>query len=195
MLSYGPKNMANNYHFKGYQISDSSQKITYKFILQNNESIKFMKLGKRHIGVIAAIAVGIAVLAVIQDSQSSDVVLVKNPEIKIHTTDEDLTSNEKKAIDLVQNYNGVDSQGDNLAYVIGNVISSKYSEDVIYSPNTKLGWGAFSDPDQENLYGVTFEFVSDNDEFSFLWYVNINTNEIYAASDGAEQLLILVDSS
>ncbi len=152
-----------------------------------------MKLGKRHIGIIAAVAVGIAVFATIS-FEDTEVILQKNPEIEIHNTDEQLTENEQAAISLVQNYQGQDNKGDSLAYVIGNIVSSKYSEDVIYSPNTKLGWAAFTDPDQPNMYGVTFEFVSDNDEFSFLWFVNLDTNDIVAASDGAEQLLDIVDS-
>jgi len=154
-----------------------------------------MKLGKRHIGIIAIVAVGIAVFATTQFNQDSDIILKKNPEIEIHNTDEKLTENEQAAINMVQNYKGQDNKGDTLAFVIGNIVSSKYSEEVIYSPSTKLGWAAFTDPDGENMYGVTFEFVSDTDEFSFLWYVNLKTNDIVAASDGAEQLLDLVNSS
>jgi len=154
-----------------------------------------MKLGKRHIGIIAVVAVGIAVFATTQFNQGSDVILKKNPEIEIHNTDEELTENEQAAISMVQNYKGQDNKGDALAFVIGNIVSSKYSEEVIYSPSTKLGWAAFTDPDGENMYGVTFEFVSDTDEFSFLWYVNLKTNDIVAASDGAEQLLDIVNSS
>lgn len=154
-----------------------------------------MKLGKRHIGIIAVVAVGIAAFATTQFNDGSDVILQKNPEIEIHDTDEQLTENEQTAISVVQNYKGQDNKGDTLAFVIGSIVSSKYSEEVINSPSTKLGWAAFTDPDQKNLYGVTFEFVSDIDEFSFLWYVNLNTNDIVASSDGAEQLLDIVDSS
>lgn len=157
-----------------------------------------MKLTGLHIaGIIAGVVIaGIIGYATIEFDGNSEpqVILQENPSIEIHTTDKDLTEKEKTAINFVQNYKGDNNQGDTVAYVIGQVISSQYSDEIIYDTNTKLGWGAYADPDDPNLYGVTFDFKSINDEFSFLWYVDLQNNVIYDASGGAAEILNIVNS-
>ncbi len=145
-------------------------------------------------GVVVAGIVGFSVMNYEKISEPN--ILVKeNPEIEIHNTDEDLTPQEKLAIDYVQTYKGEDDKGNTIAYVIGQIISSKYSDEVVYDPKTKLGWSAYSDPDDKNLYGVSFDFESTTDEFSFLWYVDLKNKSIYSPGGGSAEILELVDSN
>jgi hypothetical protein len=158
-----------------------------------------MKITRLHVyGIIACvIAIGIIGFAASQYDVKNDshkIVMKENPTIEIHSTDRELTEEEKTAINLVQNYQGKDDEGNSIAYVVGKIVSTKYSDDVLLDPATKLGWSAYADPDTPDLYGVTFDFKSNNDEFTFLWYVNLKTHLIYDTGGGAGEILKIVDS-
>lgn len=158
-----------------------------------------MKFTRIHFAgsIIGAVVIGIIVFGMINyesDDSKSKIILQQNPEIKIHNTDDQLTETEKHAIDVVQNYKGRDGQGKSIVSVLGEIISDRFSDDVILNPNTFLGWGAFADPENDNLYGVTFDFKSQNDEFTFLWYVNLETNTIHDVGGGAKEILNIVNS-
>lgn len=158
-----------------------------------------MRFSSLHIALIIAgvVVIGIVGYGAINYENTSDpnIVLRENPEIEIHNTDEDLTQQEKLAIDYVQNYKGDDNQGNSIAYVIGQIVSSKYSDEIIYDSSTRLGWSAYSDPDDENLYGVSFDFASDTDEFSLLWYVDLTNDAVYSPGGGSAEILEIVNSN
>ena len=90
-----------------------------------------MKITKLHVyGIIACvIAIGIIGFAVSQYNVKNDspkIVMKENPTIEIHSTDRELTEEEKTAINLVQNYKGKDDEGNSIAYLVGKIISTKY---------------------------------------------------------------------
>lgn len=148
--------------------------------------------------IIAAVVVtGIIGYGTINYEKTSDpnIVIRENPEIEINNTDEYLTLQEKLAIDYIQNYKGDDNQGNSIAYVIGQIVSTKYSDEIIYDSSTRLGWSAYSDPDDKDPYGVSFDFVSDTDEFSFLWYVDLKNNTVYSPGGGSAEILEIFNSN
>ncbi|HET6517574.1 MAG TPA: hypothetical protein VFG25_05065 [Nitrosopumilaceae archaeon] len=161
-----------------------------------------MKVTRVYIAGIIAAVVMAGIIGIVGFSNDSDIkknsktrtILEENPEIELHNAAEELTEKEKLAIKLVQQHNGQDGEGENIAYLLGKIISSKYSDDLIYDPETDLGWSAYEDPDNPELYGVAFDFKSDIDDFSFLWYVDLQDKVIYAVGGGAQELLNIVDS-
>lgn len=164
---------------------------------------KFFSIGVRISGIyVALIVAGVVIIGIfgfgltnIEQISKPEIITRENPNIELHNTMDDLTEQETIAINTVQNYNGKDNQGSTIAYLIGQIISSKYSDEIIYDSDTKLGWSAYSDPDDQNLYGVSFDFVSTTDEFSFLWYVDLKNDVIYSPGGGSDEILDIVDSN
>lgn len=154
----------------------------------------FMSLG----GISAVVIIGIFLFATMTDvpyEPKTQIVLKENPSIDIHNTEKELTEEEIHAIEFVQKYNGSDNQGISISEFLGQMISSKYSDDLIYDSETKLGWSAYTAPDNPGFHGVIFEFKSNVDEFSFIWYVNSKDNMIYSVGGGSEEILNIVNSS
>lgn len=145
------------------------------------------------VGVIFSILAYQGVLPNDIFTSKESVTLKENPQIEIHDTDEELTDKEKQAIKTVQNFKGDDNDGKTIVQTLGEIISSKYSGE-LEKPDTKIGWSAYTDPDKPDVQGVVFTFESANDEFSFLWYVDGETDTIIPVGDGTKKLMDVLNS-
>lgn len=125
------------------------------------------------------------------DSSSIDDIK-KDPDLKLHSTPEEITRQEQSAIQHVQSFKGDDTEGLTVTEVLRDIISSRYSDDVIKDTNTRIGWSAFTNPEREGLYGVVFSFKSTTDEFSFVWYVDNSTGKIIPVGEGTKALMRLL---
>lgn len=156
-----------------------------------------------YIAILAVILVGITVGTFVfaaynpqsptKFKPTEEIVLKENPELVMHDTKENLSDSEKQAILAIQNFKGNDKEGRTLAEVLAEIITKKYSNDVLKDSKTEIGWSAFSNPEKPDLVGVAFTFNSTADTFSFLWSVDTKSGSITPASDGAKQLMNIVE--
>lgn len=123
----------------------------------------------------------------------TQIILSENPELELLDSSDELSNIQKSAILSVQNFKGNDDSGKSIAEILADIINSKYPPEVIKDQQTKIGWAAFSNEDHQNLVGVSFSFDSSEDDFSFIWYVNTDSGSITPATDGARELMNLVE--
>lgn len=123
----------------------------------------------------------------------TQIILSENPDIELHDTPEELTELQKSAILVVQNYRGDDASGKSVSQILDDIVTSKFSDEVIQDPKTKIGWAAFSNEENPGLVGVSFSFESAEDSFAFVWYVNSESGSITPVTDGARELMDIVE--
>ncbi len=123
----------------------------------------------------------------------TQIILSENPDLELLDTVEEMTDDQKSAILVVQNFRGNDLSGKSIAQILADIITSKFSDELIKDPQTKIGWAAFSNEEHPELVGVSFSFESLEDSFSFVWVVNTESGLITPGTDGARELMEIVE--
>lgn len=109
-----------------------------------------------------------------------------------------LTELEKqsKIIQVVQNYNGTTRKGMSVAEAIAISVATTYpGEGILENPSTQHGWYAEREYQMGNddiIYRVVFYFETYSEKTEFVWFVNTNTDKIYAGNEHGKAALDLI---
>ena len=104
----------------------------------------------------------------------------------------------EQAEKLVRNYQGVDNQGDSIENVINKLMLISYPNAIEQVENGKIVtyWNVIktSLDDKDSTYEVSYYFSSSKEEFTYLWNVDMDTNEIIPQNRGANNLINTVNT-
>ncbi len=115
----------------------------------------------------------------------------KNLESHIPT---DLTDEEKRLIDLVLSYNGLNNSGMTIMNVLEEEISSKYPDEKIFDTEiTLLKMNFQKSLDSNFSHEITFLFMINEDILTYTWNVDIDTGDITHANQEAKRILDIVN--
>tara|TARA_B100000029_G_scaffold232217_2_gene229603 strand:+ start:5842 stop:6306 length:465 start_codon:yes stop_codon:yes gene_type:complete len=115
----------------------------------------------------------------------------KNLESHIPT---DLTDEEKRLIDLVLSYNGLNNSGMTIMNVLEEEISSKYPDEKIFDTEiTLLKMNFQKSLDSNFSHETTFLFMINEDILTYTWNVDIDTGDITHANQEAKRILDIVN--
>jgi len=140
--------------------------------------------------VIAVLIMGLGVLAVISSASDRDEARTGSGEEKsVGLTD-------RQVADIVKQYRGEDGKGETLVELLAVLINTAYpNEDILDNPSTAFDWYAFEDfTKPSGIYKVGFIFQTYKDDIEYVWYVDMNTNTIFAEDGGARSVLHTLDT-
>ncbi|MCV0410765.1 hypothetical protein [Nitrosopumilus sp.] len=146
-----------------------------------------LKMGVIGIGVIFLISIIGAVIWTVYD--------MTDPEYK-----QDYRKIEEKnqAEKLVRNYQGIDNQGDSIENVIYTLMLISYPDAIEQVEKEEIVnyWDVIksSPNDEDSIYEVSYYFSSPKEEFTYLWNVDMDTNEIIPQNQGAKDLINAVNT-
>jgi len=103
---------------------------------------------------------------------------------------------EQQAIEIVQEYRGVDGKGENMLDVFRAAFDEVYpGEDIVGHPGTKIFWSAFEDIPFSNTYQVHLEIKTPQENSLFIWKVNLDDKKVWSNQAGAQGMLNRLDQT
>ena len=100
------------------------------------------------------------------------------------------------AWNIVKSYKGADDEGSNLFDTIITQIENAYPNEKIFKHNDTILEISVQDIRKQKgvgFYEVKFTFQTYDDVRGYIWYVNIETEEIIPINDGARKMINIVD--
>ena len=108
----------------------------------------------------------------------------------------DLTGNEKEALDIFQNYRGPNNSGQNTIDVLAGKISDDYPDEKIFDKKDTVVEFTISETGTSGEeYKILFDFQTKRENTIYEWQVNIKTGEISSLNDQAKKIIEIVDYS
>ena len=111
----------------------------------------------------------------------------------------DFESDEQNiAWNIIKSYKGVDDEGSNLFDTIITQTENAYpNEKILQHRDTMLEISVLDIQEQKDVgfYEVKFTFQTYDDVRGYIWYVNIETEEIVPINSGASEMMNIVDFS
>ena len=101
------------------------------------------------------------------------------------------------AWNIIKSYKGVDDEGFNLFDTIITQTETAYPNEKILKHNDTILEISAVNIEEENgvvFYEVNFTFQTYDDVREYIWNVNIDTEEIVSANNGAKKMLNIVDN-
>jgi len=103
---------------------------------------------------------------------------------------------EQQAIEIVQEYRGVDEKGENMLDVFRAAFDEVYQgQDILVHPGTKIFWSAFEDIPFSNTYQVHLEIKTHQENSLFIWKVNLDDKKVWSNQAGAQGMLNRLDQT
>ena len=103
---------------------------------------------------------------------------------------------EQQAIEIVQEYRGVDGKGENMLDAFRAAFDEVYpGEDIVGHPGTKIFWSAFEDIPFSNTYQVHLEIKTSQENSLFIWKVNLDDKKVWSNQAGAQGMLNRLDQT
>ena len=100
-------------------------------------------------------------------------------------------------MEIIKSYKGTDDEGSNLFDMLTLQIENAYvSEEILKHKDTKLEISASDIQDQKGtgFYEVHLTVKTHDNVREYIWNVNIDTEEIVFANNGAKKMLNIVDN-
>ena len=108
----------------------------------------------------------------------------------------DLTGDEKEALDIFLAYRGPNNSGQNAIDVLSEKISDDYPDEKIFDKkDTIVEFSVQSNSDAEYEYIIMINFETKNEKTIYEWLVNTNTGQINSISSEAKKIIEVVDYS
>ena len=111
----------------------------------------------------------------------------------------DFESDEQNiAWNIIKSYKGADDEGSNLFDTIITQTENAYpNEKILQHRDTMLEISVLDIQEQKDVgfYEVKFTFQTYDDVRGYIWYVNIETEEIVPINSGASEMMNIVDFS
>lgn len=105
---------------------------------------------------------------------------------------ENLSENEKQALDILMSYKGPNDKGLSVMDAISNKISEEYPNERIYDNKKTSVQISVTNSENEN-YRVVLDFKSYKGEMNYDWNVNIKTEKIEGNNSESKHIIDLVD--
>ena len=106
----------------------------------------------------------------------------------------DLTDEEKKLVDLVLSYNGINNSGMTIMNILEEEISAKYPDEKIFDTEITLLKMNFQQLSDSNFsHEITFLFMVNEDIITYTWNVNIDSGDITHTNQEAKRILDIVN--
>ena len=103
---------------------------------------------------------------------------------------------EQQAIEIVQEYRGVDGKGKNMLDAFREAFDEVYpGQDILVQPDTKIFWSAFEDIPFSNTYQVHLEIKTSQENSLFIWKVNLDDKKVWSNQAGAQGMLYRLDQT
>ena len=109
----------------------------------------------------------------------------------------DLTGNEKEALDMFLAYRGPNNSGLNSIDALAEKISDDYPDEKIYDDkDTTIEFAVNELRESSGMeYQISIDFQTKREFTSYEWLVNMNTGEIREGNPEAKKILEIVDYS
>ena len=111
----------------------------------------------------------------------------------------DFESDEQNIVwNIIKSYKGADDEGSNLFDTIITQTENAYpNEKILQHRDTMLEISVLDIQEQKDVgfYEVKFTFQTYDDVRGYIWYVNIETEEIIPINSGANEMMNIVDFS
>ena len=109
---------------------------------------------------------------------------------------DDLTGNEKQALDTFLSYRGPNNSGLNAIDALAEKIANDYPDEKIYDDkNTVVEFTVNGFDSSENEYQIRIDFQTKRESTLYEWVVNISTGEISEMNPEAKKIIEVVDYS
>ena len=105
---------------------------------------------------------------------------------------ENLSEEEKLAMDILMSYKGPNNEGLSVMDAISNQIDEKYPNEKIYD-NKKTNVNVSVSKLETDNYQVVFDFESYKEDFHYDWNVNMQNEEIDGNDEDSKYIIDLVD--
>lgn len=103
---------------------------------------------------------------------------------------EDLTDQEKQVLDMIMSYNGPNEKGLTVLEALDTKIKERYSDKVYDDRSTKVLINVTAIDSKNTELAFTFE--SDKKEITYIWSVNVESNEIKSQNQYAKGIMDFV---
>jgi len=107
------------------------------------------------------------------------------------------SDDENHAWNILKSYKGTDDKGSTLGEIIMIQIENAYpSEKILKHHDTSIEISALDAQEEQGsgFYQVHFSFKTYDNSKDYLWYVNIQTDEIIPLNDGARKMMNIINN-
>ena len=107
----------------------------------------------------------------------------------------DLTESQKRVVDSILSYNGLNNSGMTIMDVLEEEINTKYPDEKIFdSEITLLKIDFLKISDGESIHqNIRFLFMIDEEILTYTWSINTDTGEISSVNQEAKRILDIVN--
>ena len=150
--------------------------------------------------LISKIAIGVSIPVIVIVGLSFGLQMYDKTidEIENIQTKEFDISKQEIAWNIIKSYKGADDEGSNLLDTIITQTENAYPNEKILKHNDTILEISVQDIREQKgvgFYEVKFTFQTYDDVRGYIWYVNIETEEIIPINSGASEMMNIVDFS
>ena len=96
-------------------------------------------------------------------------------------------------VEFVQNYSGKEGKGVTILESLTLLLIMTYpNEDILDNPTTETYW--FAIETEQGIYQTVFKIKTYSEDTELIWYVDTNSNSIFAGNQGARDILDIVET-
>ena len=146
---------------------------------------------------MSKIAIGVSIPVMIIVGLSFGLQMYDTSGLENIQTKEFDISKQEIAWNIIKSYKGADDEGSNLLDTIITQTENAYPNEKILKHNDTILEISAVNIEEENgvvFYEVNFTFQTYDDVREYIWNVNIDTEEIASANNGAKKMLNIVDN-
>ena len=147
---------------------------------------------------MSKIAIGVSIPVMIIVGLSFGLQMYDTSGLENIQTEEFDISKQEIAWNIIKSYKGADDEGSNLLDTIITQTENAYPNEKILKHNDTILEISVQDIREQKgvgFYEVKFTFQTYDDVRGYIWYVNIETEEIIPINSGASHMMNIVDFS